>query len=241
VAGDRPRTVAVRGNLVNREAAMKLAVVPSGRRGRSLGALVIAVLIGGGAVLALWHSPEGAGAAPGDPLADIGPFRLGVASGTERAAFTGAPFVYVFLDRSDSDLARASAALADPEVAQLMRGFTGVLLDAADEAARDTEPELRSQGLRVVVRALSGKFLGGIETPFGAEDLKTLLASVLRRHPHAAARSPLYSLLRTVPDAIARVVEAEGPEKAAWYVDLMAEAEGPESEAVVALRERIAR
>jgi hypothetical protein len=172
-------------------------------------------------------------------LEDIGKFQVGQERGIERSSFTGCPFVYVFLSPEDPDYAPLSSVLADSQVNAQMPNFTGVLIDTRNQAEAEVESEWRAQGFRVVVRGLSGGFYGGFNVPFGAQELSELLRSVIESHPRTIHRSPLYRLLRNLPEAIDKVLEKDGRPRAEWCLSLMEETEGRDAEPVAALRGRL--
>ncbi len=202
--------------------------------GVGIAAIPLVGLLGGGAD----------GAAAGDEAPPvIGRFSRGATPALEQAGFTGCPLVYVLAGPADADYDAICKVLADPAVTALMSRFAGALIDPADKTDAKVEEETREAGFRLVVRSLAGKFLGGLRGSFGVKDLTRLLDGVQREHPRAVRRSPLYTLLRSKPEAIEKVLEQDGREKAEWFVDLMAqsEPEGEASEPVAALRSRLAR
>ena len=215
-----------------------------GRR-RLLVSVVVAGL--GIAAIALVGLLGGAAneAAAGDaaPPPEVGKFIEGSARAMERAGFTGCPMVYVVAGPAEADFGTICKTLADPAVTALMSGFTGAVVDPADKDEAEVEEEMRERGFRVIVRSLAGKFLGGLQGSFDAKDLSRLLEAARHEHPRAVRRSPLYTLLRAMPEAIEKVIAEDGREKAEQLVDLMAEseAEGEASEPVAALRDRLAR
>jgi hypothetical protein len=210
---------------------------------RLVGSFVVVALFSLGAFLAVSFfdggGPATAGGAAQVALADVGRFRVGSAGGVERSSFTGCPFVYVFLSPDDPDYAAVEAALKDARVATAMTHFTGVLIDTRDTSEDQVEEAWRKKGWRVLVRSLGGPVLGGFKDAFSAEDLAQLLESIRRDRPKAFLGSPLYGLLKNLPEAIDRVVERQGRAKAEWYVGLMEEIEGSGDPGVGALKARL--
>jgi hypothetical protein len=117
---------------------------------------------------------------------DIGRFKLGAAAGEERAGFSGLAKLQVFANASDPDWETVSAMLTAPEVEAELGFFTPILVDPAADVAAESRLRQRD-GLQVIVRALNGKFLGGLRRGFTRGELVDLLAGIRRetiiQHP----------------------------------------------------------
>ena len=206
-----------------------------------IAAILAAGLIGAAAFIGRGDAPPIAAADVDEAPAAPEGFDLGTEAALERARFTGAPLLFVFLGPEDRALDAVRKAAAAPEVRAALPWYTPVLVDPGDPAEAEVEREARADGLSVVIRGLGGELLGGLKAPFEAEDLARLVLAVRGSHPWAPRPSPLWSLLRAEPEAIRKVAETDGRERAEGLVAEMALVEGEASEAVIALRAELAR
>ena len=146
----------------------------SRRMKRGVFASVVLVLFAVGAAFLLL--PGRKGVAGAQALPDSGKFRAGSALGEERAGFSGRTVVQVFATAGTVEWSSIDACLKSAAIEAQMGFFTGVLVDEAAEPT--VEATLRERdGLRVVVRDLSGAYLGGLAAGFSCEDLAAPLES----------------------------------------------------------------
>lgn len=183
------------------------------------------------------RSPRGT-AATAQVLPDLGAFRVGSELGEERASFSGRPKVQVFATAEPAEWTALSSCLESPQVEAEMGVFTGILIDeAAEPTVEDTFRE--RDGLRVVVRALNGGFLGGLPQGFTCDDLVGLLRSLRQDDPSEPERSPIYANLLESPAVIDYLSEKGERARAERFVALLEEFEGATSPAVQAAKARL--
>ena len=195
-----------------------------------------------------WTRPaptEGAAAQQEPPppaaLGDLGAFRVGAALGEERAAFSGFAKLTVFLDPASAERDFVEACLSDAAIAADLVAFTPILVDASatDDAA--VEATLRTQGFQIVIRRMSGEFLGGLMVGFDCAELIDLLRAVRAGDSKPPARDELYRILLADPPSIDAVVAGAGFERAHLAYELLREFEGAESSIVQAVGARLGR
>jgi hypothetical protein len=199
--------------------------------------VTVGALIAGAAGLVLAPRPGAAGA---QALPDAGPFRVGSELGEERAGFSGRPKVLVFASAEAPDWPAIAACLQSAAAAEAMGAFTGVLVD--ERAEPEVESVLRERdGLRVVVRSLSGGFLGGLKGGFACEELAALLRRIRAAAASDPEKSPIYASLLESPAAIDSLIDGGEAAQAEKWVGFLEELEGAASPAVQAARSRLAR
>jgi hypothetical protein len=181
----------------------------------------------------------GVGAAP-QALTDVGRFRVGAALGEERAGFSGRAQLMVFASADDPGWSALQACLTDPTLEAELSSFTPVLIDervdiAAEEVLRQRD------SLRVVVRGLNGKFLGGLAVGFRCDELVELLRSIGANTIMAPDKSPIYSVLLRTSEPIDSLMNEGQRAQAERFVEFLREFEGGGSPAVVAAESRLNR
>ena len=173
-------------------------------------------------------------------LADAGKFKLGSALGMERAGFSGQPMVLVFANPDSPDWPSLSACLQSPEVEAEMALFTGILVDERFEPG--VEAVLRERdGFRVVVRGLSGAFLGGLKDGSDCLTLSSLLKSIRERSISPPVKSPIYTRLLENPDPIDALLFNGERAKAEKFVGFLKEFEGEKSPAAIQAQARLSQ
>jgi hypothetical protein len=171
-------------------------------------------------------------------LSDVGKFRAGAALGEERAGFSGRAKLMVFASAGDPGWSALQACLTNPALEAELSVFTPVLIDEQVDLA--TEDVLRERdGLRVVVRALNGKFLGGLQVGFRCDELVDLLHSIRANTTLGLERSPIYSLLMRTPEPIDALLQEGKRADAEKAVEFLIEFEGSGSPAVAAAEARL--
>lgn len=204
---------------------------------RGLQATILLIALGAVAVYATLGTRAKVAA---QALPDVGRFRAGSAAGEERAGFSGRAKVQVFASASASDWNTISACLQSREVEAEMPFFTGVLID--EKAEPTVEQVFRERdGLRVVVRALNGGFLGGLPAGFKCQDLADLLKSIHAQATSAPEKSPIYANLLESTAALDDLLQKQEGAKAARFVDLLDELEGSTSPAVQAAKAKLGK
>ena len=188
---------------------------------------------------------EGAAAQQEPPppvaLADFGRFRVGAALGEERAAFSGLAKLTVFLDPASPERDFVEACVSDAAIAAELVAFTPVLVDASDTNDAAVEATLRAQGFQIVIRRMSGEFLGGLTVGFDCAELIDLLRAVRAGDSKPPARDELYRILLADPPSIDAVVADAGLERAHLAYEMLREFEGVESSIVQAVGARLGR
>jgi hypothetical protein len=195
--------------------------------------------IAGGAVALIVGGGGGGGAQAA--LSDAGRFRAGWALGLDRGGFSGLPMAVVLADGADAGWPALRACIEDAAVSAELGSYTPVLVDAA---GLDPESELADhwrRGDAVVVRALSGQFLGSLPQGFACEDLVALLETAKWKVASAPQKSPIYVRLLESPEAIDWFVANGRRAEAEKYASFLREFEGAESPAVQAVEARLGR
>ena len=122
--------------------------------------------------------------------------------------------------------------------AEISAFFTGVLVDARTEP--EVEAVLRQRdGLQVVIRELSGAFLGGLPQGFQCSALVNLLSAVRMRSLAAPEKSPIYAALLDSAAPIDDLIQKGEAEKANKFVELLNEFEGKNSPASLQAQARL--
>jgi hypothetical protein len=198
---------------------------------------VFSTLAGLGGFLALRTGGVGASQ---QAIEDVGLFRVGAMLGEERAGFSGLPKLQVFADAADPGWASLQACLTAPGLQEALAGFTPVLID--ERADLETEKVLRERdGARVVARGLNGKVLGALPAGFTCADLLDLLIEIQANTLQSPEKSPIYARLLETTEPIDVLVSQGQAERAAKFVEFLAEFEGAQSPAVMAAEARLPR
>jgi hypothetical protein len=176
-----------------------------------------------------------------EAVADAGRFRAGWTLGLDRSGFSGLPMAIVLADGADAGWPALRACLEDAAVSAGLSSYTPVLVDAA---SLDAESELAGhwrRGDAVVVRALSGQFLGSLPQGFACEDLVALLQTAVTKLASAPQKGPIYVRLLESPEAIDWFVANGRRAEAEKFAAFLREFEGAESPAVQAVEARLGR
>ncbi len=202
--------------------------------------LVATVVLGLLIALGVYSVVGTRGAATAQALPDAGKFRAGSALGEERAGFSGRMMVQVFTTAESKDWPTISACLQAAAVEAELGFFTGILVDEVAEPT--VEATLRERdGLRVVVRALNGAFLGGLPAGFTCQDFMDLLKRIRAASISAPEPSPIYSNLLESAAAIDDLIAKGERTRAEGFVAFLEELEGSTSPAVQAAKASLAR
>lgn len=188
--------------------------------------------------VSVWSILRSGAAAPAQVVSDVGKFRVGSVFGEERAGFSGRALLEVFVSPNLSDWPEVAACLQSPGVEAELGFFTPILID--EQAEPKVKVVFRERdGLRVVVRSISGGFLGGLPAGFSCDDLVGLLRSIRELSKAEPRKSPIYSVLLQSPAVIDDLIANKERAKAARFVELFRELEGPSSPAVTAAEARL--
>ena len=156
------------------------------------------------------------------------------------AGFSGLPKLMVFASPNDPGWTALQVCLVDPVLEAELSAFTPVLVDERVDFL--TEATLRQRdGLRVVVRGLNGKFLGGLPVGFRCDELLALLQSIRADTTMAPDKSPIYSVLLRTPEPIDSLLNQGERATAEKVVDFLREFEGAGSPAVAAAESRLSQ
>jgi hypothetical protein len=210
----------------------------NGKMGRVVVACCVLCAAAGGVAFMIMRT-GGVRAAP-QVLADVGRFRVGAALGEERAGFSGLPKLQVFASADDPAWSTIQACLTSAAVEAELSFFTPVLIDERLEP--EVEQVLHERdGLRVVVRGLNGKFLGGLPAGFRCDELVEILRSIRANTIMAPDKSPIYSLLLQTAEPIDSLLNEGQRAAAEKFVGFLSEFEGASSPAVLAAEARLGR
>jgi hypothetical protein len=174
-------------------------------------------------------------------VGDAGRFRAGWTLGLDRAGFSGLPMAIVFADSADAGWPALRACLEDAAVSAELGSYTPVLVDAAGLERESELADHWRSGDAVVVRALSGQFLGSLPLGFACEDFVGLLQTAVTKLASAPQKSPIYVRLLESPEAIDWFVANGRRAEAEKFAAFLREFEGAESPAVQAVEARLGR